>query len=289
MEFIVEALQESQSGLEDDMEFEEEKIQATFNGESDFDIVNQTVGPENGAIQLLIKVAKREFVGQRILLEGLNNWLIRAHSIEAFRYSLWQLAEPHIKRAIDVQTNKEGLVVNVGWNSSERPTIEEADKFITFVDKKNRRMYPWNHLNNAAVERWKKYSTTVVCIYMYSTAVSSRPIFELVSEKLLKAKTPKPKPKVKPVLPPAADGYSFRDEVRAIRETFLQMRDLMHILDNRIALLETKCDQTFQPEPMIPVRFEQQGVGAVGKSSSADPLQYAEIKEEDDDEGEEFD
>lgn len=112
-------------------------------------------------------------------------------------------------------------------------------------------------------------------------AVSSRPIFELVQEKLLKPKAPKAKPKVKPVVPPAADGYSFRDEVRAIRETFLQMRDLMHILDNRIAMLETKCDQAFEPEPLIPVRLDPRAAAA-GKLAGGDPLLYAEIKEEDD-------
>ncbi|XP_029732493.2 uncharacterized protein LOC109430470 isoform X1 [Aedes albopictus] len=290
--FVVEMLQEDEpqpepqpEEQEDDMEFEEDKILLDPESESG-EIVNQTVGPENGAIQMLIKVAKRDFVGQQVRLEGLPQWLIRAHSIEAFRAYLWELAEPHIRRPVNVETNQEGQVVNVSWSSFERPTIEEADKFITIINKKNRRphilqMYPWNYLNSPAIERWKTSTSTAICIYMYSMAVSSRPIFELVREKLLKPKAPKAKPKVKPVVPPAADGYSFRDEVRAIRETFLQMRDLMHILDNRIAMLETKCDQAFEPEPLIPVRLDPRAAAA-GKLAGGDPLLYAEIKEEDD-------
>ncbi|XP_062560253.1 uncharacterized protein LOC134224739 [Armigeres subalbatus] len=284
MEPVIEKQQIAQPELEIEMEFEEGKVQQTLYPESHSDIVNQTVGPEYGAIRCLFRVAKREFVGQRIILEELNHWLIGAHCIETFRVNLWQLAEPHIRQAVVVKTDKNGTVVDVHWGDSTRPTMEEGDRFITFIDKRNRRFYPWRHLNVAAIERWKNSTSIVVCIYMYSTAISSRPIFEFVSDHLLNPKALRPKPKVRPVIPPAADGYSFRDEVRAIRETFLQMRDLMHILENRISLLEAKCDQSFQREPMImmPDRFDQQATDQ--KSHNSDPLQYDKIKEEDEEE-----
>lgn len=62
----------------------------------------------------------------------------------------------------------------------------------------------------------------------------------------------KPAAVKRPVLPPAADGYSFRDEVRAMRETFSQMRSLMNILDSRLSLLEQKCDEA----TIVPVRMD---------------------------------
>lgn len=138
-------------------------------------------------------------------------------------------------------------------------------------------------MTNAALERWHNSSTIFVCIHVHSMAVYSRLVYEIVVDKLLQQKTSKPKQQPRAVLPVEADGYSFRDEVRAIRETFLQMRDLMHILDNRITLLEKKCDQTVPPEPMIPMRFESSESGAAdAKSFTGDPLQCVVIKEEHD-------
>lgn len=137
-------------------------------------------------------------------------------------------------------------------------------------------------MSNATLEKWHNSNSIFVCVHEYSVSVYSKQVYEIVVDRLLQQKATKPKPQPRPLLPAEADGYSFRDEVRAIRETFLQMRDLMHVLDNRITLLEKKCDQTVPEEPMIPMRFESTEPGSAdAKSFAGDPLQNADIKEED--------
>lgn len=244
---------------------------------------NSIVGPENGAIRCLFKIALKQFVGQRIASEGEPiYWLIRAHSIEAFRAYLWELAVPFIQQTIKVETDNNGQVT-VGWGDSVPPTIEQADHYISFTDKKLRKNYRWKQLTNSALEKWHNSSTFFVCIHVHSMAVYSRVVYGIVMDQMLRPKTLKPKQQPRGVLPPEADGYSFQDEVRAIRETFLQMRDLMLILDNRITLLERKCGQSALQEPMIPTSTELTGAEATDvKHFSGDPLYCEVVKEEPD-------
>lgn len=136
MESLTEVGQDEHQAV--DMQCEEDKVELLWE-ESESPVANQTVGPENGAIRCLFKVSLRQFVGQRINLEGLTYWLVRAHSIEAFRTYLWELAVPHIKQAVDVETDNNG-VVNVSWGDPTRPTIEQAQNYISFTDRKTRKV-----------------------------------------------------------------------------------------------------------------------------------------------------
>ncbi|XP_058823464.1 uncharacterized protein LOC131684524 [Topomyia yanbarensis] len=276
------------------MEIEIGKEEPTWEDETEADdstITSQTIGPENGAIRCLFKVAQREFIGQRINIEGLQEWLIRAHSIESFRAYLWSLIQPHIKQPIRVELDNCGRAI-VSWDEPNVLTMGDANRFVTFIDKKSRKSYSWRHISSHYVERWNS-TNIVLCIHVYSTAISSRNIYEVARDTLLAPKR-KPAVVVKPqrrLIPETADGYSFRDEVRALRETFLQMRDLMHILDNRILLLEEKCDQTLPHEPMIQMTTEESSIGNESMEmkpyGNSDPLLVRpdyEIKEETSDE-----
>lgn len=255
--------------------------------ESTVPISNTTVGPENGAVRCLFKVVIRQFLGQRLQVEEEPIvWLVRAHSIEAFQSYLWELAAPHIKQPVVIETDPNGVVTSVGWGDPGRPTMDQAEQYILFCDRKTRRNYNWSQMNNLRLEKWHKSSTLFLCIHEYSLSLSSKAVYELVQDKLLKPLQPQkpPKPKAQQsrsvLLPPEADGYSFQDEVRAVRETFLQMRDLMVILDNRISLLERKCEQTIPGESTIQIKTTKSDVTTV-KSFTGDPLLFEVIKEED--------
>ncbi|XP_062564693.1 uncharacterized protein LOC134227321 [Armigeres subalbatus] len=56
-----------------------------------------------------------------------------------------------------------------------------------------------------------------------------------------------------------ADGFGFEDEVLALRHTVTQIRDLVEMLDKRVALLEEKCrgfKQTAEGEPVKKGRYD---------------------------------
>ncbi|XP_058448461.1 uncharacterized protein LOC131428493 [Malaya genurostris] len=275
----------------ENMEIDIGKVEPTWDEDTlvdDSSIASQVIGPENGSIQCQFKAAKREFVGQRIYTERLPDWLVRANSMESFRLNLWSLVEPYIKQPILVETDESGHTVAT-WGVPKMPTVSDAGRFVTFVDKRNRKSYSWCHLRQNTIDRWINASI-VVCIHVYSTAMSSRNVYEIARDTLLspkKIKHPVISKQQRRVFPESADGYSFRDEVRALRETFLQMRDLMHVLDNRIMLLEEKCDQTVPHEPMIQMSAGEcsDGVESVGMKAflNSDPLLVhtnIEIKEE---------
>ncbi|XP_055613694.1 uncharacterized protein LOC129760136 [Uranotaenia lowii] len=260
---------------------------AVASGLSEYPLVNRTVGDENGAIRCLFFVCKRLFCGQKV--DQNCEWLVQAHSIEAFREYLWELIRPHIKRPVKFDEPEVRRYVAVSWDEPAHPTIQDAGRYVLFSLKEQRRNFSWDSLTPRKLITWNS-GTILLSIQVYSNAVTCRQAYESVMHTLLAsprpAKKAEPPKKVSKVLPEDADGYNFRDEVRALRETFMQMRDLMHILDNRISLLEEKCDQLVQKEPYIQL---QQGaipvqVVDVKDLGFLDPLLQpnVEIKQEDD-------
>uniref|UniRef100_A0A1Q3F3B4 Uncharacterized protein n=1 Tax=Culex tarsalis TaxID=7177 RepID=A0A1Q3F3B4_CULTA len=243
----------------------------------ELEVSNQTVGPANGSVQYLFRVFKRKYNKQQISSdERFGMWLVRAHSIDEFRSTLWELVRPHVKRAIEVSSGGSGVGYVFRWGGPAEPSEEDAPQFVTFCEKKNKKVYTWNHLSKAVtLQRWQDLEI-ILAIHEYSTSLKTRAIYQLALNTFLaptsasKPTTKKPAVVKKPLLPPAADGYSFRDEVRALRETFSQMRSLMTILDSRITLLEQKCDDA----ALVAVQMESTEAGA------EDPLEHFQLKVE---------
>lgn len=87
-----------------------------------------------------------------------------------------------------------------------------------------------------------------------------------------------------------SDGFGFEDEVRILRQTVTQIRDLVEMLDHRVGLLEEKCHgfkQTVQggqavaaPPPEKKARTEEVVVAKV-KDSESEEEEDEEEEEED--------
>ncbi|EDS43236.1 conserved hypothetical protein [Culex quinquefasciatus] len=240
---------------------------ADGDAEQDQEVSNETVGPANGSVRCFFRVFKRKYGSQQMTAdERFGVWLVRAHSIDEFRTSLWELVRPHVKRAIEVVQPGDGGRIGYAfrWGGPADPSEEDAPQFVTFCEKKNKKVYTWNHITSThTLKRWQDHEIILV-IHEYSTALKTKAVYQIALNTFLaaglkavakassKPVAKKPAAVKRPVLPPAADGYSFRDEVRAMRETFSQMRSLMNILDSRLSLLEQKCDEA----TIVPVKMD---------------------------------
>lgn len=268
-------------------------------GENDeLQVTNQVIGPADGSVQCLFRVFKRQFGSQHLPEERMNEWLVRGNNLDEFRANLWELVWPHLKRAVEVRRNADGQYV-FRWGEPAVPTVDDVTKFVTFCEKRTKKVFTWNHITTVRkLQKWQQLGV-ILAIHEYSTSVTTRSVYQLLQSTLLNRKktsnapVPAPlttpssgsKPRSKPkqaVLPPAADGYSFRDEVRALRETFSQMRSLMVMLDQRIMLLEEKCEDAEKAANSVLVKMDTNA--GEGEDEEGEEEQVEEMAEEDGDE-----
>ncbi|XP_055605758.1 uncharacterized protein LOC129753930 [Uranotaenia lowii] len=82
------------------------------------------------------------------------------------------------------------------------------------------------------------------------------------------------------------DGYHFDDEVRALRRTVTQIRDLVEMLDRRVELLEKKCNAFKRRGPPVvkrPRLDEVKDDGDEAPIDASESLEVSAIDEEDPD------
>ncbi|EAT47926.1 AAEL001001-PA [Aedes aegypti] len=78
-----------------------------------------------------------------------------------------------------------------------------------------------------------------------------------------------------------ADGYGFEEEVQALRQTVIQIKDLVEMLDRRVELLEEKCHGFRQTREGVPVkRGRYDSDGSENEDEDQDGSEMGEQTEE---------
>ncbi|XP_058824856.1 uncharacterized protein LOC131685270 [Topomyia yanbarensis] len=140
--------------------------------------LDETIGPEEANKTNRFALHKLLYRGQTHGPE-LCTWTIRSDTPAEFLQYLFELIQPHIKRAIEFPSPNEPT-----WSRKVVPTKEDLPIYVAFKDHISKRTYQVKDVEEFRLQGWA-HKTIVLQLYIYSNQVVSRPSYEIAKQQLL--------------------------------------------------------------------------------------------------------
>ncbi|XP_058454647.1 uncharacterized protein LOC131432417 [Malaya genurostris] len=141
-------------------------------------VVDETIGPEEATKSNRFAVHKLLYRGQTHGPE-VCSWTIRSDTPAQFLQYLFELIQPHIRRAIEFQSPNEPV-----WSQKMTPTKEDLPIYVAFKDHISKRTYQVKDVEEFRLQGWA-HKTITLQLYIYSNHVISRPAYEIAKQQLL--------------------------------------------------------------------------------------------------------
>lgn len=162
-----------------DVNFEEERLEDTFNDVTEEEYLEEEVVYNN----LEFRVFTRQFKGQTSGPE-VDKWTISCFGVDEFKDQIWNRAKKYCLR--EILMTGEG----VPTFSDEISPIEEGGKFIIFNDKTGKRTFTMTDICKNTLDLWQpkpdehEKRDLNIYIHHYGLAVSSLRVYQMVKNVL---------------------------------------------------------------------------------------------------------